>query len=203
MYQRLITCLLVLAAGAARAEQPTKPLLLVASPQLSGLYSRAALVVLPLEDRHLGFIVNRATQLRLAALFPEHAPSAKVLDPVYFGGPVMKQAIFAVVPRNPGPQGLRLFGELFLVSQSDIVDRIIEQTPNEARYFAGFVAWQPGELAREIDRGWWYVSEPEPALFFRQETSGLWEELVTRLGNGHPPQRGPAFRSVGHRLSVQ
>lgn len=202
MDKLLVTCLLVLASGVAHAQEPAKSLLLVASPALRGVYSQTAVVAMPIGDRHLGFILNRATPVKLATLFPKHAPSAKVLEPVYFGGPVMKQAIFAVVPRNPGPQGLRLFGELFVVSQSDIVDRIIEQTPNEARYFAGFVAWQPGELAGEIDRGWWYVTDPEPALFFRQDTSGLWEELVTRLGNGHPPQRGPAFRSVGHRLTV-
>lgn len=201
MYKLLVICLLVLAPGAAHAEQTAKPMLLVASPALRGVYSQTALVAMPLGDRHLGFIVNRATPVTLAKLFPKHAPSAKVLEPVYFGGPVMKQAIFAVVPRNPG-QGLRLFGELYVVGHSDMVDRIIEQTPNEARYFAGFVAWEPGELAREIDRGWWYATEPEPSLFFRHDTSGLWEELVRRLGNGHPPQRGPAFRSVGHRSSV-
>lgn len=202
MHKLLATGLFVLASAAAHGQQPAKPLLLVASPELRGLYSQAALVAIPVDDRHLGFIVNRATQTRLAGLFPEHAPSVKVAEPVYFGGPVMAQAIFAVVPRNPGPQGLRLFGELFVVSHSDAVDRIIEQTPNEARYFAGFVAWQPGELAREIDRGWWYVAEPEPGLFFRQDTSGVWEELVRRLGNGHPPQHGPAFHSVGHRPTV-
>jgi putative AlgH/UPF0301 family transcriptional regulator len=115
---------------------------------------------------------------------------------VYYGGPEMPEAIFAVVPHNPGPRSLRLFGGLFVAGHSEVIDRIIEQTPNEARYFAGFVAWQPGELAQEIDRGWWYVTDPEPELFFRPDTSELWEELVKRLGNGHPPQRGPKFHGA-------
>lgn len=137
--------LLNLLAAAAQAQQTDRPLLLVASPALQGAYNHTALIAAPLGERHFGFILNRATHVRLAALFPEHAPSAK-------------------------------------------------QTPNEARYFAGFVAWQPGELAR----GWWYVAEPEAGLFFRPDTSGLWEELVRRMGHGHLPPRAPKLQSVDY-----
>lgn len=186
-------CLAV--AGAALAQPAGKPLLLVASPELQGLYARTTVVAIPAGDRHLGFIVNRATRLRLATLFPSHAPSARVTEPVYFGGPEMVDAIFAVVRRNPGDSSVQLFGDLFVVGNSDLVDQIIEKTPNEARYFAGFVTWHAGELAKEIEAGYWYVTDPEPGLFFHPDTSGLWEELVKRLGNGHPPL-GPALRSA-------
>jgi putative transcriptional regulator len=156
-----------------------------------------ALIAVPAGERHLGFIVNRATDVKLATLFPEHAPSAKVADPVYFGGPEMVDALFAVVRHNPGPDAVRLFGELFVVSSSKAIDRVIEQTPNDARYFAGFVGWQPGELAKEIDAGYWYVTDPDPTLFFRHDTGALWQELIQRLGNGHVPQRGRGFESAG------
>jgi len=46
-------------------------------------------------DEHLGFIVKRATEVRLATLFPRHAASAKVVDPVYFGEPEMAEAVLA------------------------------------------------------------------------------------------------------------
>jgi putative transcriptional regulator len=187
---------LLVAAGAVQA-QNAKPQMLVASPALQGLYSHTALIVVPAGEAHLGFILNRATDLKLATLFPEHAPSAKVADPVYFGGPEMLEAIFAVVRRDPGAGGVRLFGDLYLVAGSDAVDRIIEQSPNDARYFAGFVGWQPGELAKEIEAGYWHVADADPALFFRRDTGRLWEELSKRLGNGHAPQRGRGFYSVG------
>ena len=86
--------------------------------------------------------------MKLATLFPDHAPSGKVVNPVYFGGPEMLGAIFAIVQRDPGVPSLRLFGDVFVTGNSDAVDRIIEQTPNDARYFAGFVGWQTGELAK-------------------------------------------------------
>ena len=174
-------------AGTAQAQQTGKPLLLVASPQLQGPYSQTVLIAVPAGEHHLGFIVNRATEVRLAALFPEHAPAAKVLDPVYVGGPEMAQAIFAVVRRDPGSEAIKLVGEAFLVAGADGVDQVIERMPNDARYFAGFVGWQPGELAKEIDAGYWHVTEADAAIFW-QDNGTLWQDLVQRLGNGHAPQ---------------
>jgi len=179
----LIAGLLLAAACAARAQDLDRPLLLVAAPDLQGLYSRTALLVVPVRGEHVGFILNRATDLKLATLFPGHAPSAKVADPVYFGGPEMVEAIFAIVRRDPGGPSLHLFGELFVTGNAQAVDRIIEQTPNDARYFAGFVGWQPGELAKELEAGYWYAAEPDAALLFRKDTGAMWDELVKRIGN--------------------
>jgi putative transcriptional regulator len=118
----------------------------------------------------------------LATLFPEHEPSAKVVDPVYFGGPEMLGSIFAIVRRDPGVPALRLLEDLFVTGNGAAVDQIIEQTPNDARYFTGFVGWQNGELAKELEAGYWYVTDPDPALLFSDETGGMWEELVKRVG---------------------
>lgn len=191
MKNALIAGLLIAAACTARAQDLDRPLLLVAAPDLQGLYSRTALLVVPAAGgQHLGFILNRATDLKLATLFPEHAPSAKVVDPVYFGGPEMVGAIFALVRRDPGVPALHLFGDLFVTGNGAAVDRIIEQSPNDARYFVGFVGWQPEELAKELAAGFWLVTEPDAALAFSKDTGAMWEELMKRLDTparpGHP-----------------
>jgi putative transcriptional regulator len=180
---------LLLAAGAARA-QPTleKPVMLVAVPAMQGLYRETTVLAVPVADTHIGFIFNRASAYKLGGLFPGHEPSAKVIDPVYFGGPEMSEAIFAVVRGDPGAKALHLFGDLFVVSSAPAVDRIIEQTPNDARYFAGFVGWRPGELAKEMEAGYWYAAEPDASLFFRPDTSGLWKELLERVGGNEAPR---------------
>lgn len=171
------------AACTAQSQDLDRPLLLVASPDLQGPYSRTALLVVPAAGgQHLGFILNRATDLTLATLFPEHAPSAKVVDPVYLGGPEMMGSIFAIVRRDPGVPALHLFGDLFVTGNGAAIDHIIEQTPNDARYFTGFVGWQAGELAKELEGGFWYVTDPDPALPFSKETGRMWEELVKRVG---------------------
>jgi len=185
---RALAGLLLLAAAlAARAEDLGRPLLLVASPDLKGPYAHTALIAVPAGDKHIGFILNRATRTTMGKLFPEHAPSAKVADPVYFGGPEATNEIFAVVPRDPGEPSLRLFGDLFVTANARNVDRIIETTPNEARYFVGFVGWRPGELAAEIEKGFWLVGTPDPALVFQKQTGSMWEDLVHRLGHRTTP----------------
>jgi putative transcriptional regulator len=177
---------LVLAAGAASAQDLERPLLLVASPALQGAYSRTALLVFSLRGQHAGFILNRSTDVKLASAFPDHEPSAKVADPIFFGGPEMADSLFAIVRKNPGAGAVQVLGDLFVTAEAETLDRIIEQTPNDARYFAGFVGWRPGELAREIAAGYWYVEDFEPTQAFRDDTGAMWEELVERLGNGHP-----------------
>lgn len=185
--KRLLACLvLLLLAAAARAQDLDRPLLLVASPSLQGAYSRTALLVFPLRGQHAGFILNRSTDVKLGSAFPDHAPSAKVLDPIYFGGPEMADSLFAMVRKNPGSGSVQVLGDLFVTAEAETLDRIIEQTPNDARYFAGFVGWRPGELAKEIGAGYWYVEDFSPAQAFRDDPGAMWEELVERLGNGHP-----------------
>src|SRR5688572_14389751 len=189
--KRLFFASMLIAACAARSQDLDRPVVLVAAPDLQGPYSRTALVVVPAAGgQHLGFILNRATDLKLATLFPEHAPSAKVVDPVFFGGPEMFGSIFAIVKRDPGVPALHLFGEVFVTGNGTAVDRIIEQTPNDARYFVGFVGWQPGELAKELEAGFWLVTEPDAAHVFREDTSATWDELIKRLGNRPDPRKG-------------
>jgi putative transcriptional regulator len=181
--------LLVSCAELLQAQDLGKPILLVAQPALQGPYTQTVLVVVPMGDKHMGFILNRATQTKLAAAFPEHGPSKLVADPIYFGGPEATDALFAVLQRDPGKPSVRMFGNLFMTGNGKNIDRIIEQTPNEARYFAGFVGWMPEELAKEVAAGFWFVAEANAATVLRKDTSSLWQELVKRLGGGKAPKR--------------
>ncbi|MGB5079816.1 MAG: YqgE/AlgH family protein [Burkholderiales bacterium] len=172
------------AQAGAQEGNPEGTVTLVATPRLVDPdYRASVLLAVPIENnRHVGIIINRPTERSLASLFPEHAPSKLVQDPVYFGGPMLRQAIFAVVHagHNPGPGSIQMMSELFLATRGAVVDHIIEKTPNEARYFVGYVAWRPGELRREVDRGLWYVLDADPELVFRKDPARLWEELLRR-----------------------
>jgi len=179
--------LFIFLALGAQAADLGQPLLLVARPDLKGPYTHTALIVVPAGDKHIGFIINRATQTTMGKLFPDHGPSAKVVNPVFFGGPEASDAVFAMVRRNPGPESLRLFNDLYVTANAQNVDRIIETTPNDARYFVGFVGWQPGELASEIEKGYWYVGSPDASLIFQKDTGSMWEDLVRRMGHRATP----------------
>jgi putative transcriptional regulator len=170
--------------ASAQQGDPAGAITLVAAPRLVDPdYRGTVLLAVPIENsRHVGVIINRPTGRSLASLFPEHAPSKLVRDPVYFGGPMLRQAVFAVVhiDHTPGPGSIQMMKELFLATQGTVVDHIIEETPNEARYYVGYVAWRPGELRQEVDRGLWYVLDADPDLVFRKDPGSLWEELLRR-----------------------
>jgi putative transcriptional regulator len=185
---RILTLLsavaLVLSAPLAWSADLTETVLLVAKRQLKDrIYGNTILIARPLGDeRHVGFIVNKPTSMTLGKLFPKHIPSQKVVDPVYLGGPVGPEVIFAMVKdaKSPGGRSLQLAPGLYVAFDSAVVDRIIEQQPQQARFLAGMVLWQPMELGEEVKRGLWYVLEPTPEILLRKSTDGLWEELVGR-----------------------
>ena len=142
-----------------------------------------ALIVRPIgAERHVGFIINKPTQMTLGRLFPTHEPSKKVADPVFLGGPVSTEVIFALVQgrQSPGGRSIRLLEDLYLAIDSEVVDRVIEKQPAQARFFAGMVLWRPGELGEELKRGLWYTLDANADVVLRKSTEGLWEELVGR-----------------------
>jgi putative AlgH/UPF0301 family transcriptional regulator len=185
----LLACALpaLAAMTAARAADLSGPVMLVAKPEMGEFYGHTVLFARPIADgQHVGFIINRPTRLTLGKLFPDHAPSRKVIDPVFLGGPVYTDTLFAVVHRDhsPGGSSVALLDDMFLATDVETVDRIIEQDAGRARYIAGLVAWQPGELEHEVRSGFWFVIDADADLVFRKSTDGLWEELVRRSESG-------------------
>ena len=66
---------------------------------------------------------------------------------------------------------------MYLAMTVNVVDRVIEETPNNARYYVGYIVWRPGELRAEVDRRLWNVVNVNQDVVFRKDMSGLWDEL--------------------------
>jgi len=174
----------VFSLQAACAAAPEETVLLVATRQLDDpIWASTIVLAKPVEGGgHVGFIVNKPTKVSLAELFPEHEPSKKVLDPLFLGGTVDTNSVFALVEgRGSRKAGsIRISPDLFLAYETKAVDRIIESEADHARFFLGLVVWRPGQLDDELDRGLWHVQEPEAKIVLRKQTDGLWDELVRR-----------------------
>ncbi len=170
---------------ASATAAPGDTVLLVAKRQFEDpIYGSTIVLAKPVQGGgHVGFIVNRPTKMSLAELFPEHEASKKVADPLFLGGTVDMNLVFALVEtRGSRKDGtIRIAPDLFLAYETKTVDRIIESESDHARFFLGMVVWRPGQLDDELDRGLWYVDEPEAKLVLRRKTDGLWEELLLRL----------------------
>jgi putative transcriptional regulator len=199
---RIVTLLaLLMVAPFAGAQGQDDAIILIAHPAFRDLeYRQTVLIAAPAPNGgHVGVILNRPTRRSLGSLFPEHEPSKKVVEPVFYGGPFSRGALVALVRADaaPGAGSVLLMKNLYLAFRANTIDHVIETTPNEARYFVGYVGWRPGELRGEIDRGLWTVANADLDLIFRKDTEGLWEELLQqskRIRAALPPDVEIALR---------
>jgi putative transcriptional regulator len=199
----LLAMLAGLLVQATPATAQEDAFLLIAHPAFRDLeYRQTVLLAAPAPNGgHVGVIINRPTRRSLGSLFPEHEPSRKVVEPVFYGGPFSRGALVALVKSDhtPGPGTVLLMKNLYLAFRANTIDQVIEATPNDARYFVGYVGWRPGELKGEVDRGLWSVLNADVDTVFRKDTEGLWEELLQqtkriRADALHPPR--PLLSSV-------
>ena len=200
MLAGLLAGALVPASAAwGQAGEQNDAFVLIATQALNtSSYRRTVILAMPTDGgQHIGIVLNRPSRRKLSDLFPEHEPSKKVAEPVFFGGPMSQRAIFALVrsDQSPGRGALRIMDGLYLAITATSVDRIIEQWPQPARFFVGDVIWRPGELREELGDSYWHVMNAHPDLMFRKDTQGLWDEL-SRLARSQSADAGRAMDSA-------
>ncbi|HEY3180043.1 MAG TPA: YqgE/AlgH family protein [Casimicrobiaceae bacterium] len=175
--------LLVMASVArvALADDSSQAVTLVATDVLEGTpFEQTVIVAAPLPNGgHVGFIINRPTDVKLATLFPDDASSRRVDAPVSYGGPMLPRALFALTHKAPDGDNdiVTLMPGLVAVLDAAGVDHILETTPNDARYFVGLIVWAPEELATQVDAGAWDVKPTDTNVVLRAKSSRLWQEL--------------------------
>ena len=180
---------LILCCGGAaygQGSQPNQPgdedaVFLVANPAFRDAgYFHTVLIAAPIpRGGHIGVILNRPTNRSLTSLFPEHEPSKQVAETVRYGGPFSPGALIAVVKAqtSPGEGTLPLMKDLYIAFRAATIDKVIEQTPNDARYFVGLMIWAPNELDGEIEQGAWNVRPAEVDTVLPFSPDGLWKSL--------------------------
>ena len=182
-FAHLLLFSLLLMASATRfalADDAPRAVTLVATEALEGTpFKQTVIVAAPLPNGGVGFIINRPTDVKLGTLFPEEVSSHKVDAPVSYGGPMLPRAVFALTRQAPDGDGeiVTLMPGLVAVLDAAGVDRILETTPNDARYFVGLIVWAPEELAAQLYAGAWDVKPGDPKLVLGAKSVRLWQEL--------------------------
>ena len=180
----LIALLLACIAGAASGGEP-RAWTLVATGELEGTaLARAVVLAAPLpQGGHIGFIINRPTGATMEALFPADRAARNVHDHLYLGGPYLANSVFAIARAAPdgADATIELMPGLFALINAPSVDRVIETTPDAARYFIGMMLWQPDELEQQVESGAWTVRPGDANAVFRADTAQLWNELGGRV----------------------
>ncbi len=168
-----LLALLLAAAGAlAQQHEPANGVLLVAKPGLEDPnFGRSVVLVTQTADGHtLGVILNRPT------------PTRHEGRPLWFGGPVMVRSIVALFEAGEPPQAAAFHVQknVYLSMHPENLAALLGGRGARYRQYSGFAAWAPGQLEGELGRDAWHVLPAEEALLFREDTSGLWEELIAK-----------------------
>jgi putative transcriptional regulator len=170
----LLAALLLAGTAAAQQDLPPNGLLLVAKPgSVDPNFARSVVLVTQAPDYStVGVILNRPTRAR-------HQDK-----PLWFGGPVMRQVVVAVFrsEETPAAAAFHVLKGLYLSMHPSNIQALVADENARYRLYAGFSGWAPRQLESEFGRDGWYVLPADDATVFREDMSGLWEELVARAG---------------------
>jgi putative transcriptional regulator len=184
---RAALLVLLVLAGPALAQGPSKSLFLIARPGLPDPNFRESVVLVIHSEgaETTGVIINRPTDRSLAELLPGER-FEPFTDPIFFGGPVTPQGLFALFQADnySGPAVPMLPG-VYLAVLPDSVDALLRKPPAKVRFFSGFSGWAPGQLQGELDRGDWLIVDADAKTVFQRDTSRLWEDMVRRARAVH------------------
>lgn len=174
---RWLALLAMVVAGAAAAQpqaDPPNAVLLVAKPGLADPNFRQTVVLVTQSSdaSTVGVILNRPTPRR----------HEKTGEPVYAGGPVMREVLVAVFHSAgmPDASAFHVLKGIYLTMHPHNVEQLLTERAQRYRLYAGFSGWSPGQLEGELRSDSWYVLPASEELLFRKDTAGMWDELVKK-----------------------
>jgi putative transcriptional regulator len=141
------------------------------------------------ETSSFGIVLNRPSELKLAALFEslEAHWAGDSEATVSWGGPVELNTgwmlfgdALSIEPDNAEVTAL-LPGVNFACSL-DVFREVGAGPPNHLRFFLGYAGWGPGQLEFEIAQGAWLSADVTPEAVFDVEADRLWDHVVRGLG---------------------
>ena len=163
-------------------------ILLVAKPSLvDPNFKETVVIVARAQDGStIGVILNRPLTIRLADLAPGFPGAERYEEPLFAGGPVMREVVVALFAADEPPQdaAFPVLPDVYLTLHPRNIERLLAHPGERVRLFSGFAGWAPQQLEAEMDQDAWYALRASESVLFRKDTSDLWRELVDRASGG-------------------
>ena len=131
----------------------------------------------------LGLIINRPTDIELAAVLPDLVSLEGRGDLVFVGGPVGRDHLVVLIRSAVAPaQSGLVVGDVYVTGSVDVLREFLDPAVVDAEFhaYAGYAGWGPGQLDGEVSRGDWHVSPADSETVFELPASQMWPALIRR-----------------------
>lgn len=133
----------------------------------------------------LGLMINKRTTVPVSRALEGVTNASKHSEPVFVGGPVQLDTVFALARAALRPEGAaEVFGNIHFISMKAALEKALAgaSNPNGLRVYAGYCGWGPHQLENEMRLGGWYIFDRSEDLTFDADPATLWTRLEKKTG---------------------
>jgi putative transcriptional regulator len=136
----------------------------------------------------LGLVINRPTELTLAALFDKIDLKLEIAPwkdaPVFFGGPVQTERGFVLhQPSGSYSSSLSVADDIALTTSKDVLEAVADGNgPPKMLVTLGYSGWGAGQLESEIAQNAWLTVAAQPDVIFDTPVEQRFDAALKLLG---------------------
>lgn len=166
--------------------KPKKGRVLISQPFSSDDLFKRSIVLLTEHNKKgsVGFILNKPIKAKLSELLYDFEGCNSLVS---IGGPVHTDSIFFIQKLGDNiPGSHHICQNLYWGGDIDVLRVMAKNSTiqdNKIRFFVGYSGWSPNQLKDEIENNYWVVSDFIPQNIFINNSPGLWNFVVSSLGN--------------------
>jgi len=131
----------------------------------------------------VGLMVHYRSSIPVERALKGVSGADKHTDSMFVGGPVELESVMGLVRSESRPAGSNLVaGKLYLAASKESIEGALAvgRKPSDVRLFLGYAGWGPGQLAREVRAGGWWIFPYDESLVFDDHPETLWSRLIKR-----------------------
>ena len=135
------------------------------------------------KDGTLGLILNRRTKIPIARALEGLSGAGQRTEPVYLGGPVEADTVFALLRANKMPEGpSHVTGKIYLVTEKAHLEKALgpATAASDLRVYLGYSGWEKAQLENEVKVGAWDIVADNADAAFDPDPDSLWSRLIAR-----------------------
>ncbi len=180
-----IAIVLPLSAQSARPQSLAVGKLLVARKNAPDpAFAETVILLVRYEnDGTLGLILNRRTKVPIARALDGLSGAGQRTEPIYVGGPVEADTVFALLRTNKMPEGpSHVTGKIYLVTQKAHLEKALgpATAASDLRVYLGYCGWDKEQLETEMKAGAWSIVADNADAAFDPDPDSLWSRLIAR-----------------------